>query len=266
MVEKLQITAYEDEKFTRPADLSALEQRLNFSINPLKVPVNPEKYSRSFGIEYTNKKGMGSAGASPVFHKYGTETVTFELVFDATGVLPSPPAGMVRPSGSGARSAETPAGAPSAPPMAMMVPTTENGVADQIQAFRAITCDYDGDIHSPRFIKLLWGTLLFKCRLSSLQLSYTLFKPNGMPLRARANATFVGFTDETLLNATIKRNSPDLTHVVTVGAGDTLPLLCNRIYGRSDYYTQVAEANGLTSFRDLAPGTQLVFPPLAGHA
>ena len=111
----------------------------------------------------------------------------------------------------------------------------------------------------------LTATLLFKGRLESLTLNYTLFRPNGMPLRARANASFVGFTDELLLHSKIKKNSPDLTHVITVQAGDTLPLLCNRIYGRSDYYSQVAEVNGLTAFRDLRPGTQLVFPPLVGH-
>jgi len=239
MLEKLQITAYNDEAYTEEADLKNLASRLNFPVNPLKVPINPEKYSRSFNIKYNDEKGQGSAGNSPTFNRYGPETVTFELVFDATGVLP--------PVAQGA------------------VPATSNGVADQVQALRAVTCDYAGDIHSPRFLRLAWGTLLFKGRLESLTLNYTLFRPNGMPLRARANASFVGFTDELLLHSKIKKNSPDLTHVITVQAGDTLPLLCNRIYGRSDYYSQVAEVNGLTAFRDLRPGTQLVFPPLVGH-
>jgi len=43
--------------------------------------------------------------------------------------------------------------------------------------------------------------------------------------------------------------------------GDTLPAMCDRLYGDSKYYIAVAAANGLTSFRDIKPGTPLVFPP-----
>jgi nucleoid-associated protein YgaU len=58
-------------------------------------------------------------------------------------------------------------------------------------------------------------------------------------------------------------SSPDLTHLITVKAGDTLPLLCDRIYRDSGYYMEVARINGLSSFRNLQPGTTLKFPPLA---
>jgi nucleoid-associated protein YgaU len=41
-----------------------------------------------------------------------------------------------------------------------------------------------------------------------------------------------------------------------------LPLLCQKVYRDGSYYMQVAKANHLASFRDIKPGTQLVFPPL----
>lgn len=227
-LKKLEITAYADETFSRPAP-----------VDKLVVPINPDKYSRSINIDYDDTKGQGAAGGSPVFNRYALETIVFQLMFDATGVLPPPPAGVV---------------------------SATNGVADQITALRRVTCDYDGKIHSPRFLKLVWGTLLFKCRLKSLDLTYTLFRPDGMPLRATATANFVGFVDESELQRKIKRSSPDLTHLVTVKPGDTLPLLCHRIYGRSEYYPQVADVNGLTGFRALRPGMQLMFPPLVGSA
>jgi nucleoid-associated protein YgaU len=62
------------------------------------------------------------------------------------------------------------------------------------------------------------------------------------------------------------KSSPDLSHLVTVKAGDTLPLLCCNIYGSSVYYLEVARVNGLAHFRDLAPGMQLLFPPLQDSA
>ncbi len=57
-------------------------------------------------------------------------------------------------------------------------------------------------------------------------------------------------------------SSPDLTHVRTVQAGDTLPLLCTSIYGSARHYLLVARHNGLDDFRQLQPGQQLQFPPL----
>jgi phage tail protein X len=225
-LEKLVIIAFTDEKFTKPA--KAL---------PLKIPINPEQYSRSLKIRYNEQKAAGSAGGSPTFDKMEKETISFVFHFDGTGVVPL---------ASG------------------VVPITSQGIALQIEALKAVTCAYDGSLHSPYYLQLVWGLLIFKCRLQSLTLNYTLFTPNGIPLRARADAAFIGYTDEYELRARLKMSSPDLTHHVTVEAGDTLPLLCNRIYGRSDYYSQVAEANGLSGFRDLRPGMQLVFPPLAG--
>jgi nucleoid-associated protein YgaU len=46
---------------------------------------------------------------------------------------------------------------------------------------------------------------------------------------------------------------------VTVEAGDTLPLLCYRVYGDSRYYLAVAAHNRLDDFRGLQPGTLLCF-------
>ncbi|MGR9053652.1 MAG: LysM peptidoglycan-binding domain-containing protein, partial [Gammaproteobacteria bacterium] len=57
-------------------------------------------------------------------------------------------------------------------------------------------------------------------------------------------------------------SSPDLTHARMVLAGDTLPLMTERIYGTSKYYLRIAQINGLDDFRNLKPGSMLVFPPL----
>jgi phage tail protein X len=49
---------------------------------------------------------------------------------------------------------------------------------------------------------------------------------------------------------------------VVVRQGDTLPLLCQRIYGDPGYYIDVAAFNQLADFRSLRAGMQLHFPPL----
>jgi phage tail protein X len=199
----------------------------------LNVTINPDKYSHGYKIKYTDPQAQGSSGGSPRFNKVPSETVAFELVFDGTGVVPPP----------------VPTNAP-------------QDVSKQIDAFKNLVFTYSGKIHQPKFLTLAWGTLLFRCRLASLDLTYKLFKPDGAPLRAVARATFLGYNDEDELARQAKKTSPDLTHILTVKAGDTLPLMCWDVYGTSAYYIEVARANGLTSFRNIPAGTQLIFPPV----
>ena len=57
-------------------------------------------------------------------------------------------------------------------------------------------------------------------------------------------------------------SSPDLTHLVDVVDGDTLPGLCEKIWKDNSYYIKVAEHNNLNKFRQLTGGEQLTFPPI----
>ncbi|MEM1205431.1 MAG: hypothetical protein AAGN66_19535 [Acidobacteriota bacterium] len=226
-LEKMQILAFRKNDFTQ-------------KIGEFSVYINPEKYTRKYEILYSDVQAQGSSSGTPEFNRAQSDRVTFELVFDGTGVVPSP-----RP-GAGAQGGD--------------------GIADQVDEFLNLVFTYNGSIHSPNYLQLSWGTLVFDCRLTHLDITYTLFKPDGTPLRARANATFVEFTNKLELAKEENNTSPDLSHVITVKGGDTLPLLCFDVYGISDYYPQVARVNGLTNFRDIPEGTQLVFPPVAGGA
>jgi len=41
-----------------------------------------------------------------------------------------------------------------------------------------------------------------------------------------------------------------------------LPLMCQTIYDSPAYYLQVARFNNLVDFRNLEPGTEIIFPPV----
>ena len=58
------------------------------------------------------------------------------------------------------------------------------------------------------------------------------------------------------------KQSPDMSRLVTVKEGETLPYLCHRLYGDSLLVREVARFNELDSFRNIPAGTQLLFPPL----
>lgn len=222
---KLTITAYSDPGFTSQVG------------EPFSVWINPASYSHQTAVTYNDRQAQGSSGPSPEFNRIADEKISFDLIFDATGVIPPPPG-----------------------------QSYTHGIADGIKTFTALTAQMNGTIHSPNYLILAWAQLQFQCVLTSMNINYTLFMPDGTPLRAKVAVAFRSYTSEVQLAKKQGKTSPDVTHIVTVNAGDTLPLLCHRIYGDSGYYHQVARVNGLLDFRDVAPGTQLLFPPLSGSA
>lgn len=224
---KMTITAYTDPGFTSKAS----------GTNPFVVWINPASYRYTRKILYNDRQAQGSSGPSPEFNRVGDEDLSFELVFDATGVIPVP-------NGQ----------------------SYANGVTDAINQFIAMVATLKGTIHSPNYLVVGWAQMQFQCVLTSMQIDYTLFSPSGVPLRAKMAVTFKSYTSETMLSKGIPKSSPDLTHIVTVVSGDTLPDLCYRIYGDSGYYSKVAHYNRLLGFRQLKPGTELLFPPLSGSS
>ncbi|MDY0389493.1 CIS tube protein [Desulfobulbus oligotrophicus] len=198
----------------------------------MEVLVNPESYSQKITVKFSEKQAPGTTGKLPKFSKIEPQKLDFELLFDATGVI------------NGAKD-------------------DKNGVESELERFKKLVLEYKGDKHRPRFLSIYWGTLKFDCCLENLDITYKLFRSDGLPLRALVKAGFIGSIDDTKRVAKEDASSPDLTHVRTVTAGDTLPLMAFRIYGDSRYYIEVAKANGLDSFRNLTTGMQLIFPPIA---
>jgi nucleoid-associated protein YgaU len=218
-------------KITGYTDKSFDESALAPEPNPIEVMINPKGYSMAMGIFYTKEQAAGGSGKAVAFNRNKGEAFDLALTLDGTGTVPDAP---------------------------------DKPVNDQLADLRRLMYEIDGEEHSPNFVKLNWGTMTFKGRLKTLNVDYTLFAPDGSPLRATVKAGFIGFHEhEDYLKAQNLR-SPDLTRAVLVEAGQTLPLLCHRIYGDSRYYLAVAAHNRLDDFRTLAPGTMLLFPPLAG--
>jgi nucleoid-associated protein YgaU len=199
--------------------------------NPITVGINPAGYSQKMGASYTTEDAAGGSGQASSFNRDLGSKLGLELIFDGTGAVPG---------------------------------FDGKSVDQKLTDLWRLGIRINPEIHSPNYLKLVWGSLLFKGRLESLDIDYTLFNPDGTPLRAKVTAAFSKFQENLDGKVELALTSPDLTHLVTVKAGDTLPLLCHRIYGDSSYYLKVAEANGLTGFRSLPAGTVLSFPPLAG--
>lgn len=192
--------------------------------------INPASYKHQLKIDYSTKKSLGQSSAEPKFSAISPEVLSFpELVLDATGVVAL--IGMES------------------------VPTLVDRLLKVIYV-------YEGDKHEPNHVRLLWGSFIFFGRAESISIDYTLFKPSGEPLRAKVSMSFVGWMSKQEDTLRANTSSPDLSHLIEVKVGDTLPLLCSRIYNDSSYYREVARINNLTNFRNIEPGLLLRFPPL----
>ncbi|HAP64916.1 MAG TPA: hypothetical protein DCR93_37345 [Cytophagales bacterium] len=195
-----------------------------------EVMLNPEKFTENFNIEYNTEQAPGTPDAPAKFNKAEPGKVSFDLIFDGTGVID----------------------------------LTRTDISKEIKDFKKVVYDYNGDIHCPNFLKLTWGKALqFNCRLESLSIEYTLFSADGSPLRAKAQASFVSYTSAEKISQKANKKSPDMTHRITVKKGDSLPALTEQVYGDGKYFVQVARHNRVYNFRNLTPGTVLTFPPLA---
>lgn len=203
----------------------------------LRVLINPETYSLKHSVVLVKEDVAAGKGSSQQkFNYIAPKELTFDFLFDDTGIIDGEIRDFLKkPSG---------------------------GVHEEVEEFRIMLMGYKGNPHQPYVVRLAWGALIFVGRAQEMEVTYKLFRADGTPIRAMAKVKFVETIEEVKGNIKDGNQSPDLTHVLRVKSGDTLPLLCKKIYGDPKYYFQVAAANGLGNFRQLRPGMDLVFPPI----
>jgi len=103
----------------------------------------------------------------------------------------------------------------------------------------------------------------FRCVLESVKQKFTLFSPEGVPLRATLT---VSLREYKTLEDQIQQlglSSPDRTHVHALRARETLAAVAHRYYENAAEWRAVAEGNGIDDPRRLVPGVFLQVPPLA---
>ncbi|AFY70350.1 hypothetical protein Pse7367_2082 [Thalassoporum mexicanum PCC 7367] len=224
---KVEIRAFKDKSFSQP-------------LGKFELPVNPEQFSQSFRVAYDQQQAAGSQGTDPEYKATKPEELVLNFTFDGTGVLPV----KIKPK------------------------TFHKDVNSQVEELLKVVYLMNSETHKPNFLRLLWGNASFgdqnsfDCLLKDLTIDYTMFATDGKPLRAKLKGTFISYVETKRRIREEGKRSPDVTHVRTVKARDSLPLMTQRIYGDQSYYLQVAKVNGLVNFRRLKPTTDLQFPPI----
>lgn len=196
----------------------------------LELPMEPEQISFGNSIHYRDDRQLGSTGGDIRFEKYGPATLSLKFTIDCTGVVEGTLPG--------------------------------DSVYDKVNDLADLLYVYNSDGHSPSYVVVTYGELLFKGRLEKMDTKYQLFSSGGVPLRATVSLVFKRFMTGEEERKKFSKQSPDMSRLVTVKEGETLPYLCHRLYGDSLLVREVARFNELDSFRNIPAGTQLLFPPL----
>ncbi len=123
--------------------------------------VNPEDLKITSGVDYHMSQGMGTSGAALKYHASLPRVLAFKLFFDNTGAIP----GM------------------------------KQDVEEQLDKLQKVIYDFQDNISSPYYIRVIWGTIDFQGRLIKLETSYTMFQPNGTPVRAQAIIEIAEYID-----------------------------------------------------------------------
>jgi len=101
----------------------------------------------------------------------------------------------------------------------------------------------------------------FRCIVESVRQKFTLFSPEGIPLRATLT---VGLREYKTLDeqlAHLNLTSPDRTHSHVSQNGDTLSRIAAQYYRRAGDWRLIAAANGIEDPRRLVVGAFLTIPP-----
>ena len=199
-----------------------------YLVGTYPVRFNPESINNKKEQEFSSSNSTNGTSAQTLTYKgAGPSTFDVKLFFDGTGIISSIP------------------------------------VQLQLMALKKLAYDFNGDIHEPNYLRIYWGTQsLFQGRLKSWDVNHILMDLDGSPLRSELSISLVSSVSAKKKALEEKKNSSDLTHLRMVMAGDTLPLMCHKIYGDSSYYIKVARVNKLVNFRELKPGDEIVFPPV----
>lgn len=193
---------------------------------PYVAQFNPDNWQSQNTLEYHSRRRPGNNGTENSFHLVTAPTLSFDLTIDGTGA-------------SGEK---------------------REVLADILLLKEAVL--FNGVKHKPNLLLVIWGTQLFRGVLTSMNIRYTLFRPNGTPLRATVTLSFVEQRSASEILRLMNLGSADLTHRHLVKTNDRLDLICHYVYQDARYHIEVARANNLTSFRKLPAGAEIVLPPV----
>jgi nucleoid-associated protein YgaU len=190
-----------------------------------KVTFNPAEYSLQKGNQFSNTPLPGLSNPILSFVNGDADVLTMDLFFDTY---------------------------------------TDMGSSDVREETGKISLllDIDPKLHAPPPVLFVWGPLRFKAVIERLTQRFTMFREDGVPVRATLNVTFKEYkTIDDQLNPKPNESS-DWSKRRVVAQNDRLCLIAAAEYEDPAVWRVIADANNIDNPRLLQPGLEILLPPL----
>ncbi len=198
------------------------------------VQFNPQEYSQSRDINYAQASIPGLSAPILQFVSGNLQTLEMELFVDS-----------LEEHRLGSR----------------VINTAQSDVRELTRRITDLM-NIEPSTHAPPVLLFSWGSLSFTCVLAKLAQRFVMFRPDGVPVRARLTVTFHEYRSTELEAKEVKRETSDYSKQYIVVQGDKLSQIAAREYGDPRQWRVIAIANGLQRARNLAAGTALRLPRL----
>jgi hypothetical protein len=139
--------------------------------------------------------------------------------------------------------------------------TLENVNEKYVDKLRGLM-DLNAELHAPPIVIFKWDTQVFKGVLESMNTTYQMFTPEGVPLRAKL---LLGLKEYRPVEVQVRESptsSPDFEKTYVVRRGDTLSSIAGAVYRDPGQWRAIAQANNIVDPRRLLPGARLAVPRL----
>lgn len=227
--------------------LKATFQKVNSKgslVDSIDVKFNPTEYTLSKGAQIAEVTIPGLDSPILQFVRGQTETLSLDLFFDST----------------------------------------ESGMDDNAKSVTELTDKFyqlvkiDGETHAPPVCFFSWGSNFpgqrsykstgsqlrngFKCVVESVRQRFTLFSPQGVPLRATLTVSLKEYKTLSEQIAEINKQSADHSHTHVVQIGETLSQIANEVYEDPAQWRAIADQNSILDPLELKRGAVLEIPTL----
>lgn len=120
--------------------------------------------------------------------------------------------------------------------------------------------DIDSELHAPPVCLFIWGSFIFQCIIERVSKRFTMFLPEGIPVRATLSVTLKEYREVETQIKEISPHSADLTKRRIATEGESLWFIAAKEYGDPKDWRLIADANKIDNPRILIPGQELVIP------
>jgi hypothetical protein len=205
---------------------------------PIPFLFNPSELSMSLAAKWDSE----SDDEEPQFKGMETETLSFTLLLDTTQ--------------NPGKAVTTPADKPQ--------PVTKwtSRLIGLVRPDAVAGTNKNTNDERPPWVRFQWGDFVsFKAVVTSLDITFKLFSPSGVPLRAECAITLTKFEDDKSWpkqNPTSGTPAPERSHLLQ--PGETLDRVAAVELADPTAWRAIAQANGIRDPFTLRPGVQVSVP------